>query len=619
MRKLTLLIAVIVLLALTLAACGGETPAEPVVEQVEVTVVVPEEVVVTEQVEVTRVVTEEVVVEVTAEAPAEAAAPTDVTYDRATTLYTTGNSWGPPASWNPVTNWNMSTGTIGLLYETPFMYDPLTDEMIPWLAESGEWLDDTTYQMVIRQGINWTDGQPLTAADVKFTFELGQSYVAVPYSGLWDWLDSIEQVDDYTLNFVFSDPLYHQWERLLEQTAIVPAHIFSGMTEEQITAGGNENPVSSGAYLYESHGQDRLVLVKNPDWWAIEQMGMEVAPERIVDLVNRSNNVSLGMLLQGDLDWSNNFLPGVKNLVEGGYGVQTYYPDSPYMLAANTAVLFMNLTKSPMNDVAFRKALAHAIDVSQIVNVVYGGIVTAANPTGLLPSEGFSKWIDQDLVDELGFSYDPETAAQLLADAGYVDTDGDSFVEAPDGSPIELKVIVPFGWTDWMESINVIAAGAQAVGINLQPEFPDFGGYQDMLYGGNYDMAINNFGSGLSNTPWSYYSWYFRDPILEQMTNGNFGRYDNQAAFDLVDQLDRTPKDDTEAMQAVMSQLQEITLQDLPAIPLWYNGAWFQANNSHWSNYPSSEGAQIYPITWNNQIQYGFLKALTELEPAPTE
>jgi peptide/nickel transport system substrate-binding protein len=288
------------------------------------------------------------------------------------------------------------------------------------------------------------------------------------------------------------------------------------------------------------------------------------------------------------------------------------------MLSANTAVLFLNLTKPPMDDPVFRRAVANAIDVSQIVDIVYGGIVTASNPVGLLPSEAWLQYLDEDLVDQYGFSYDPDTARQLLADAGYADTDGDGFVEMPDGSPIELKVIVPFGWTDWMESINVIARGAQEVGINLQTEFPDFGGYQDQLYGGTFDMAINNFGSGLSNTPWTYFEWFFRSPIQEQMTNGNFGRYDNQEAFDLVDRLDKTPLDDTEAMQEVMSALQEIHLTDLPAIPLWYNGAWFQGNTTAWSNFPSdAEGAPKYfPVVWNNYIQFGALLALTELEPA---
>jgi peptide/nickel transport system substrate-binding protein len=614
------ILSLIIVVSMLLTACGPTPEPEVVVQTVEVekevkvieTVEVEKEVTVIETVEV------EVPVEVEVEVTAVPEVPAEVTYDRSTTLYTTGTSWGPPSDWNPLTDWSMAMGVEGLLYEQLFLWDPLTDETIPWLAESGGWVDEDTYEIKVREGMTWSDGEPITAADVKLTFELGQQFAALPYSILWEWLGSIEQVDDYTLLFEFSDPLYHQWSRYVSQISIVPAHIWADMTEEEITAGANENPVGSGAYLYDTHGQDRMVWVKNPDWWATELLGLEVVPERIVDLVNRSNNVSLGMILQGDLDWSNNFLPGVKNLVEGGYGIETYLPESPYMLAANTANLWLNLTKPPMDDVAFRSALAHSIDVSQIVNVVYGGIVTAANPVGLLPSEAWIKYLDEDLVAQYGFSYDPEKAEQILADAGYADTDGDGFVEAPDGTPFALKVIVPFGWTDWMESINVIARSAQAVGINLEPEFPDFGGYEDQLYGGTFDMAINNFGSNLSNTPWTYFEWVFRSPIAERMNSGNFGRYENLEAFDLVDQLDKTPLDDKEAVQEVMSALQEIMLQDLPAIPLWYNGAWYQGNTAHWTNLPRDvEGApHYYPITWNNYVQYGFLLALTEMEPA---
>ena len=606
MRKLVLTtLSIGILAGLVLAGCAAPTP-EVVVETVEVpvekTVEVPVEVPV--EVEVTAV-------------PEEPAAE----YERSETLYTTGTAWAPPSDWNPVTNWNYATGVIGLLYETLFLYDPLANEMIPWLAESGEWIDDDTYEVKIREGTTWADGQPITAADVKFTFELGEQFAGVPYSSLWDWLDTIEQVDDYTLQFQFSEPLYHQWSRYLYMIAIVPQHLWEDRTEEEVTAGANENPVGSGAYLYDTHSQDRMVWVKNPDWWATELLGLEVAPKRVIDLVNRSNNVSLGMLLQGDIDWSNNFLPGIKDLVTGGYGIEAYYPEAPYMLSANTACLWLNLTKPPMDDPAFRKALALSIDVSQIVDVVYGGIVQASNPVGLLPSEGWLQYLDEDLVAQYGFSYDPDQASALLAGGGYVDADGDGFVEAPDGSKIELKVIVPFGWTDWMESINVIARSAQAVGINVEPEFPDFGGYQDQLYGGTFDMAINNFGSGLSNSPWTYYDWLFRSPIRDQMTNGNFGRYDNQEVFDLVVQLDKTPPEDKAAMQEVMSALQEIQLKDLPVIPLWYNGAWYQANTSVWGNFPSAvEGAPKYfPVVWNNYVQFGALLALTELEPVETE
>ncbi len=286
------------------------------------------------------------------------------------------------------------------------------------------------------------------------------------------------------------------------------------------------------------------------------------------------------------------------------------------MLSANTAFLFMNLTKKPMNDPAFRRAMAYAIDVDKIVTAVYGNIVKKANPTGLLPV--WEQYVDPKVVEELGFSYNPAKAKEILDKAGYKDVDGDGFREAPDGSKINLKIIVPFGWTDWMESIRVIAEGAQAVGINLQPDFPDFGGYWDLLTGGKFDMAINNFGSQMSNTPWTFYFWLFRNPITPKMENGNFGRYDNPKVFDLVVQLDKTPIEDIEGMKKVMSEIQRIQLTDMPAIPLWYNGLWAQWNTTYWTNWPSAkEGAPKYlPCTWNGYWNMTAILMLTELKPA---
>ncbi|HUS70545.1 MAG TPA: ABC transporter substrate-binding protein [Anaerolineae bacterium] len=557
--------------------------------------------------------------EATVPPPAPTKEPTAVVYERSETLYTSGKQWGPPSNWNPVMTWAYATGTVGFCYETLFLYDPLADEFIPWLAESGSWTSDTVYEVKLREGISWTDGEALTAEDVVFTFELGK-FPTVPYTTLWNWLESVEAVGDYGVKFTFSAPNYQEWAFLLYQNAIVPKHLWEGRTEEEVATGANENPVGTGPYLYETYSEDRMVWVRNDNWWAIDLLGKSVAPKYIVDVVNSSNNVALGLLLQGGLDLSNNFLPGVASLRDPGrgYGIETYFPEPPYMLSGNTAWLVLNLTKPPMDDPAFRKALAFAIDVDKIVNVVYGSIVKKASPTGLLPN--WDKYVDQAVVDELGFSYDPVEAKAILAEAGYEDVDGDGFVEAPDGSKIELSIIVPNGWTDWMESIRVIAEGAQAVGINLTPDFPDYASLVDARSSGNFDMLINN-DRQVSNTPWTYYDYVFRLPILESQTTTNFGRYENQEAWDLVQELDRTPVDDVEGMKAIISQLQEIHLTDLPIIPLWYNGMWAQWSSAVWTNWPGSgEDANHYtPATWNQYWNMTAILMLTELEPAGTE
>jgi peptide/nickel transport system substrate-binding protein len=288
------------------------------------------------------------------------------------------------------------------------------------------------------------------------------------------------------------------------------------------------------------------------------------------------------------------------------------------MLSANTAWLVLNTTKKPMDDPAFRKALAYSIDVDKIVNGVYGQIVQAASPTGLLPA--WDKFVDKSVVNQLGFSYDPARARSLLAQAGYKDTDGDKFVEGPNGSKIELNLIVPNGWTDWMESIRVVGESAKAVGIKVNTEFPEFQALVDARNKGDFDMLINNE-KQLSNSPWEYYDYMFRLPVQDSQSTANFGRYENKQAWNLVQQLDKTPTDDEAAMRKVTSQLQKIQLSELPVIPLWYNGAWAQANNTVWTGWPSAkEGdSHLMPVTWRNYWELGSILMLADLKPAATK
>ena len=613
MRKLLM---VGMVLAFVLSACQPQIVKETVIVEKPVEMVVKETVVVEKPVEKvvkeTVVVTEEKVVEklVTAVPPEK---PTEVTYERGETLYVSGAAWGPPNDWNPFITWSKAntTGTCGFLYESLFAFDSWTNQLTPWLAESGEWTDATTYDLTLREGLTWSDGEALDAEDVAFTFELGQQYAAIWFSPMWEYLDSVTVVDATHLQFAFTDPLYQEWSNNLYNIFIVPEHLWADKTEEDITSGANENPVASGAYLYESHSEDRNIWVRNENWWGKDVFGMP-APKRIVDIRFASNSVALGAVIKGDVDLSNNFLPGIATLSEKGY-VDTYFAGPPYMLAANTAVLFLNTTKPPMDDPAFRRALAFAINTDDIVQVAYANLVTASSPTGLLPP--LSMFDDPDVLASLGFAYDPAETAAILEGAGYA-KGADGFYQTPGGEAIELEVTCPFGWTDWMEAINVIANSAQDAGINIEAVTPDYGAWNTALTAGTFDMTLNNWAQ-LSNTPWTLYNLLFRHPIQETMGSGNFGRYDSQEMFDLVDALAAVPSDDIEGMQAVCADIQELLLTEMPMIPLWYNGLWAQFSSSTWTNWPTeaADTPDTLPCTWNGYWQMGGLLTLINLEP----
>jgi peptide/nickel transport system substrate-binding protein len=535
---------------------------------------------------------------------------------RGQTLYMSGNQWSPNTDLNPAKNWDYVTGLVGFVYETPFRYDPLKDTFIPWLATAGKWRTPSTYVMTIRQGVKWSDGKPLTAADVAYTFNT-LKIPTHPQHALWQdtGLRGVKALGN-TVVFAFGGtPGYQQFDFYRFNVAIVPQHVFSKYSAKDIATGNLENTdniVGTGPYLYQSGvgaASQTVVWRKNPSWWATSALGLTVAPQYIVDIKNGTNAAALSNLLAGNIDLFNNFAP--KSAIKGQF--KTYFARTPYHLGANTTWLFPNTTKAPLNDKQFRRALAFSINMNQILDKAYQGLVNKASPTGLLPI--WDKWVDQKVVKQYGFSYNPAKAKAILRAAGYKDTNGDGYVENKDGSDIDLQIVCPNGWSDWMTSIQVIAESAKAAGIKITPAFPEYGTLVDDRGHANYDLLLGN-DRQWSNTPWTYYQYIYQLPILDNQVNANYERYTNQTAWKLTRRLDKTPSTSVKAYQAVMSRLQKLFLQDLPAIPLWYNGMWSMVNTKYWTNWPSSSGGAYTPTSWRNYWQMTSIDMLTHLKSA---
>ena len=546
--------------------------------------------------------------------------PTDVTvYPRAETLYTSGSQWGAPSTWNPFDGGH-ATGVVGLQYETLFLYDTVKDTFTPWLASGGSWDSaKTTYTINVRDGVTWSDGTAFTAADVAFSINIYQNKALG--SNLFDFVDKVTATGNNVTVTFKGTPAYQEFAQALYNMPMVPAAIWTAQNTADILKfqkASGLGSVGTGPYTYKTAAQDRMVWVKNPTWWATKALGLTVKPTYIVDIVNSSNNAALGQLLAGGLDLSNNYLPGIAQIVAGGYGVTTYLPDAPYMQAANTAWLVPNTKKTPLNDPAFRRALAEAIDPNNVVVKDYGNIVAKADATGLLPV--WNKYIDAAQATSLGATFNTAKAKTDLAAAGYK-TGSDGFVTNKDGSPIKLNLEVPDGWSDWMEAETLIAKDAAAAGININATHPAYATFSSDRNGTDtaaptFDLIIDNT-AAIGNTPWVYYDYIFRQPQIPAgaARNRNYEQYDNPAAWALVQKLDQTPVDDTTTMKTICSQLQQIQLSEEPVIPLWYNGQWAQANNSVWTNWPSSTGTQVPAIMWNGYMQMGTIYMLTNLKP----
>ena len=533
-------------------------------------------------------------------------------FPRGETLYSTGTAWGPPGDFNPVSPGGV-TGLGGLGYECLFTFDIVEQRLSPWLAESGEW-NGQEYELRLRSGIKWSDGKPFTAEDVAFTFGLGK-IEGVPYANLWDWLEAVEVVDELTVTFRFSEARRQEWDYLLYTNEIVPRHVFEAYTEDELLSGPlDAKPVVTGPYEVHSFDDAQIAWVKRDDWWATELLGLEVRPRYIVDLVTLSGADVLNMLIEGRLDLANNFMPSVADFLDGEPELSTYFDRPPFMAPVNTAMLVPNTTRKPLDDPAFRRAMAFAINASEIVDAVYGGMVSEAHPTGLMPI--WERYYDTAAVNEQGFVFEPSSAVEILAAAGYKDEDGDGFVETLDGEKIEMQLVVPAGWTDWEAAAEVIAGDLSDVGINVTAAFMDAAEVDAARESGDFDLQINNR-SYITNSPWSHFQYLFELPVRATQRLANFSRWEDDLAWELTQELATLGTDDPRYPE-VIAELQRIAMRDLPAIPIWYNGAWSQASNAVWTGWPSGDTdvPGVYPSFWAEVWGLGSVRMLTEIRRA---
>jgi peptide/nickel transport system substrate-binding protein len=541
-------------------------------------------------------------------------------YARADTLVTSGSQWGNIAGMNPYVG-NYAAGMVGLVNETLLRYDPLKDKYINWLAQSARWTGSKQFTVVVRPKVKWADGKSFTAADVAYNFGL-MRFNTSTWNNLYLNVKSIKVSGNRVVVTFKSTPNYVQWQNMIwNMPMISPAQAKGEITTAaDLTTYSPKDPIGTGAYKLDPSGYDpttRVVWVKKAHWWAADQ-GIAPAPKPkyVVDLVNTSNTNALSGVLSGLEDLNNNYLPGVNKLVDSGK-VHTYFSKAPYMLSANTAWLEPNTTHKPLDDPAFRRALAQSINVAKIVSDDYGHLVLPASASGLLPT--WSKYINKALVKQYGFSYSTAAAQATLTKAGYKKDSSGMFLNK-DGSKIDLEIAVPQGWSDWEAARDMIAASAKAAGIRITPKVKDFNTWQTDRNTGKFDLVVDN-NYQLSDNPWTYWNGIFHMPVIDTGTGqtfANFERYQNPTAWALTQKLDKTPPSQTAAIKKLNDQLQTVLMKDLPLIPLWYNGIWAQMTTQYWRNWPAANSPrQFVPVMWRGYLQMTGIDTITHLVKAP--
>lgn len=493
-----------------------------------------------------------------------------------------GGGANPQVNYNPYAA-NRLGSVTGLIYEPLYVINGYSCAEQPWLATSYQWLDDKTLTFTLRGGVVWSDGQPLTADDVAFTFNLLKQFPALDYRGIGQFITGVTAAAPM-VTFTFAETAYPLLGRVVENE-ILPRHAWESI-EDPVTF-TNDAPVGSGPFLPEAFNGQQLTMARNPAYWQAEK----VRVERLVYSKNTGGNqVEQLKIAEGEYDLSQTFLPDVENtfVARDPENNKYWYP------SGGLVSLYLNLTKEPFNDPAFRQAVAHAIDRQEIADRAQNGYVTTASQTGLvLPNR--SALLDPTIPNEGRIPYDLARAEQILTEAGYT-RDGEGRLVTPSGNAVEFSFIVPGDFTDWLAAAQIIVEDLRAIGVtmNIQTVTPDV--MSDDRRSGNYDAVFDVFGGGC-NTYFDYFLPFSSTrsaPIGEQTPDGgNHERWEDPETDQLLQQLRVAP--DAQAQLAPLHGLQQILYTELPVISLWYGAIWYQYRTENAEGWPSAENPYALP------------------------
>lgn len=279
-------------------------------------------------------------------------------------------------------------------------------EPIPWAAESVEAVDDLTIEVVLREGMTFHDGEPVTVEDVKFSYDYNVEQDFAYYRPFFGPLERVEIVDDNTLHFVLKEPTSFFITVTLSQIPILPKHIWQDIEVANQLSPSEVPTVGSGPMMFDRYERGEYKrLVKFEDYFRADEVDID-AVEYIV--YADSEGVYTG-LVTGEIDMTAWRLePAQINLAENeDHLTVVSVPDFGYYH------MTYNLRVPALDDANFRRALAHAIPHETMTSVLLDG--RGERGTSIIaPVNAF--WHNPDVPV---FEYDLDKAREKLQEAGY--------------------------------------------------------------------------------------------------------------------------------------------------------------------------------------------------------
>lgn len=502
---------------------------------------------------------------------------------------------------------NALGSTFTAIYEPMMIYNKATGELVPWLATKYQWSDDNlTLTFTIRQNVKWSDGEPFTAKDVVYTYNLLQNNEALTgtaTSVLSEYIDSFSAPDDFTMVFkfksVYTPALYD-----IANQIIVPEHIWKDVADPLTWT--NDNPVATGPFTEVTKFESQIYVVeKNPYYW---QEG-KPAFQGLRYPAYADNDAANLALVSGDLDWAGNFVPDIENTYVAKNSENNHY----YFVGGDGISLLINTSIKPFDSADVRKAVSMGIDRAMIIKTAMYDYIPVADATGL--GDTYKVWKDQAAIDagKAWMTYDVEAANTALDAAGL--TRGDDGIRVDqDGKKMEYELIVPSGWTDWISASQIICQNMGDLGITVTLTTPEETTWTDSVTKGEFQWALG-WGAG-GPTPYNYYRGQMSaltSMPVGQSANENWGRYVSPDADKLLDEFAKTS--DITEQKKLMGQIEMLFVEEAPVLPLFPGPDWYEYSTARFVGWPSADNNYAPGVPYAYAPYNATLIVLTTITP----
>ena len=463
-------------------------------------------------------------------------------------------------------------GATGLIYEPLIQFNlAAPPKYYPWLATKYAWGNGgKSITFTIRSGVKWSNGKPFTPADVAFTYNMVKKFAAINLGGL---TISNVSTSGSTVTLTFPTPQFTNLEQIAG-TAIVPASVWSKVANPATFA--DPKPVGTGPYMLDSFTSQGFTLKTNPNFWDASK----VKVQQVYFPVYTSNTSALSALFGGQIDWTGNFIPGLKKSFVDTSPQFHHYWEAP----GGTNSLMPNLNKWPTNQLPVRKAISLAINRSLIATEGEASLENPVlNATGLtLPT--FAAWGAPVTSLTNSATAQPAQAEAVLKAAGYTKNSSGFFTK--NGKVVSITITDPSAYTDYAQDDAIVANELKAVGIDATFSGQAVNTWGSDVASGNFQLTMHWSNGGL--TPYNMYNGWLNSSLATgNSATGDYERLKDPAINADLAKLAAAPT--TAAQTTALAPIAKYVAANLPVIPTTTASEWFEYNSQHFVGWPTQQ------------------------------